>query len=484
MRKKRPSHGAAGSKGPEVRRLTSVGEAELNLLRDPPNQVYSSGDEEGPDKDEEAAVFAAELEETMSRAGSEWSGLAWFGDSPSEVDLREYELRKVSGFTFARPRRIVHRAKEVAHHGRDKASAFVDRRVQRTAEATSNLNERRQAALAVIRRAAREKKRKLANRAAHARSKVAGISVRDTARVRAKDTAAAVQKSVSPETKDPARSRPILDKLPGRRRKETTPTANTVGSVSTSVSSRHAASANAAHSPLSTGSLPTSPPSLPLSLDTATPVGRMGGASDPDEPAPSPPQMIEVAARPVNSSDHTPDSLLNKTHMRLNAASVELLDESFIDESEWRIVDAVHVAASDDPAAAAGVGGSAGAADGAAVNAEDEGAAADTPTVGGQSSGDGSAGLDPVAAAIAASSCVLPRHRWEQPPDAPPVRGPNYFEDGKKIPALGGPSCTLFAVQVIRSSPAPCSLPARSYPACARHPSPRACAALAGHRGG
>ena len=89
---------------------------------------------------EEAAAFVAELEETMSHADSDsWSHLAWFGASPSEVDLREYDLRKVSGFTFARPRvgKLVGRAKEGLGRQGEKASAFVDRRVHGTKEAAS-----------------------------------------------------------------------------------------------------------------------------------------------------------------------------------------------------------------------------------------------------------------------------------------------------------------------------------------------------------
>lgn len=53
-----------------------------------------------------------------------------------------------------------------------------------------------------------------------------------------------------------------------------------------------------------------------------------------------------------------------------------------------------------------------------------------------------------MASALAASSSILPSNRWSQPDEAPPVRGPTYFEDGKKIAAIGGPLCKLFACQV------------------------------------
>ena len=135
------------------------------------------------DKDEEVEAFAAELEETMSRAGSDWTNLAWRGDTQSDFDEREYEIRPVSGFTFARPRVLMDRArmsaraaKESARENRAKASAFVDRRVQKAAAARGELRERREHALAVIKAAAREKKSKLSHRAATVKAAAAGTA--------------------------------------------------------------------------------------------------------------------------------------------------------------------------------------------------------------------------------------------------------------------------------------------------------------------
>ncbi|KOO31457.1 hypothetical protein Ctob_008330 [Chrysochromulina tobinii] len=143
-----------------------------------PRRLVGS-DEEYNDKDDEAAQLAAELDETMSRSGSEWSNLVWWGDNQSDIDLREYELRRVSGFTFARPRVAIDRAKEsmrsavvrvkaTARDKRAKASAFVDRRKQRLWSGLHSVDERREVALRVIQRAAREKKHALAMRAAGA----------------------------------------------------------------------------------------------------------------------------------------------------------------------------------------------------------------------------------------------------------------------------------------------------------------------------
>ena len=143
-----------------------------------PRRLVGS-DEEYNDKDDEAAQLAAELDETMSRSGSEWSNLVWWGDNQSDIDLREYELRRVSGFTFARPRVAIDRAKEsmrsavvrvkaTARDKRAKASAFVDRRKQRLWSGLHSVDERREVALRVIQRAAREKKHALARRAAGA----------------------------------------------------------------------------------------------------------------------------------------------------------------------------------------------------------------------------------------------------------------------------------------------------------------------------
>jgi len=50
--------------------------------------------------------------------------------------------------------------------------------------------------------------------------------------------------------------------------------------------------------------------------------------------------------------------------------------------------------------------------------------------------------------AVPASVGMLPRRRWEQPSDAPMVRGATYLDDSVKVPALGGPSTTLFAAQL------------------------------------
>ena len=56
---------------------------------------------------------------------------------------------------------------------------------------------------------------------------------------------------------------------------------------------------------------------------------------------------------------------------------------------------------------------------------------------------------EPVSAVVRASSApILPRERWSTPEEPPLVRGPKYFEDGKKILAEGGPLCTLFAIQL------------------------------------
>ena len=155
-----------------------------NLLGDLPADRYGSGDEDD-DKDEEAAELAAELDETMSRAGSEWSHLAWWGDNRSETDLRDHDIRKVGGFSIARPRVrvLVEHAKYSARENRAKASAFVDRRKQKMSAARDEAKERREHALAVIQRAAREKKRKMASGAAAVRGKAAAkvLGARDKA---------------------------------------------------------------------------------------------------------------------------------------------------------------------------------------------------------------------------------------------------------------------------------------------------------------
>ena len=52
-----------------------------------------------------------------------------------------------------------------------------------------------------------------------------------------------------------------------------------------------------------------------------------------------------------------------------------------------------------------------------------------------------------VQEALEEGAYMLPRRRWDQPSDAPLLRGPAYLEDGKKVPAVGGPLCTLFAAQ-------------------------------------
>jgi hypothetical protein len=57
-------------------------------------------------------------------------------------------------------------------------------------------------------------------------------------------------------------------------------------------------------------------------------------------------------------------------------------------------------------------------------------------------------GAPEVAAELlrAPSVGTLPRRRWDQPSDVPVLRGPTYLEDRVKVAAMGGPTCTLFAV--------------------------------------
>lgn len=50
--------------------------------------------------------------------------------------------------------------------------------------------------------------------------------------------------------------------------------------------------------------------------------------------------------------------------------------------------------------------------------------------------------------ALASSTNMLPRRRWDQPNEPPLVRGPTYLEDSVKVHATGGPVCTLFAAQM------------------------------------
>ena len=51
--------------------------------------------------------------------------------------------------------------------------------------------------------------------------------------------------------------------------------------------------------------------------------------------------------------------------------------------------------------------------------------------------------------ALEASASMLPRRRWDQPSEAPMLRGPNYMEDGRKVAALGGPCFALFGCQLM-----------------------------------
>jgi len=152
--------------------------ARLHTLGKQPAAFVHSDEED--DKDEEAAVLAAELDESMSRVGSEWSLLSLVDDK-SEQDSLEHELRMVSG--RANMRVLVERAKTTARENRAKASAFVDRRIHKANAARDDLEGRREHALAVIRRAAHLKKQSMASRAAAMRGKVAAkvLGARDKA---------------------------------------------------------------------------------------------------------------------------------------------------------------------------------------------------------------------------------------------------------------------------------------------------------------
>ena len=120
--------------------------------------------------------------DTVSRAGSEWSRLAWWGETRSEVDARDNTMDFLhrAGFVFGRPRvaETRHRAaavlenlKESAREKRHNVGAYVDRKVEKMAEKRERLKMRKDDAMAVIKRAAREKKRKMAARAQAAAGK-------------------------------------------------------------------------------------------------------------------------------------------------------------------------------------------------------------------------------------------------------------------------------------------------------------------------
>jgi len=326
------------------------------------------------DKDEEAAALVAELDETMSRAGSDWSHLAWWGDNSSEMDMGEYEIRKVGGFTIARPRRVrvlveransfsrVARAK--AREKKQKAVNFVDRQKEKVGAAAGDLTERREHALAVIKRAAREKKQSMGSGAAAVREKAGAkvLGARDRA-VSAKDKVAGLAVHI---------------KRARRERRE-----------------QQAAAAQAA----------------PVTSPTASPT----------EPLPAIPRL------------------------RLDAAAVELVDAS---------------AGEADPAARDGANGREIDDDGA--NSEDswqsasedidsyQSARSEIPSSG---SGTG-AGVGARGRPAPASVNVLPRSRWSEPSDVPNVRGPTYFDDGKKVEAPDGAGslCSLFACQAVELS--------------------------------
>lgn len=492
------------------------------------------------DKDEEVEAFAAELEETMSRAGSDWTNLAWRGDTQSEFDEREYEIRHVSGFTFARPRVLMDRArmsaraaKESARENRAKASAFVDRRVQKAAAARGELRERREHALAVIKAAAREKKSKLSHRAATVKAAAAGTArgVAGTARDKAvaargamaerrdavgerrKKAADVVAKNLVRWRARRAERRSRADKGGaggsggggfGRRSREAKSRGADTG-ASASRSPPLAPSPEAA-------TVSASAPASPVLLSTTT------SGAPPAAPAPSPVKRVI----PVTDVELLPDSAREDSTNRSSTddearrsdladlpsagAEEEESEESSI-ESSWRVVEAVaarvvsagagvmtQAANTLAPSKSSAPGSSRGAADGAIGGG---GSTADGGSGGGSSRGGGGgrgaghdfppdfvpAGVAPnsasasppmdvtdAASALAptdagppddcnaigdssghavrkSKSPLLPPERWEQPADAPLVRGPNYFEDGKKINAQGGPICSLFAVQ-------------------------------------
>ena len=161
-------------------REASVGRALAEWAVDDP--VAGGGvDEEDEELDALDARLAADTlgvtrgntDDASSFNGSEWSRLAWWGDDAQSAERgREYDLRELLGYRRPRVRTVIDAAKERGA----KASAFVDRR-------RDDLVKRRENATAVIKRHAREKKRKMGEKAISARERVGGkaANVRDKA---------------------------------------------------------------------------------------------------------------------------------------------------------------------------------------------------------------------------------------------------------------------------------------------------------------